>query len=135
MATKKNDEVTGWVGWVFFAGFMMIILGALKAIWGVTALFNSEWMIVGKEGLLLLDLTTWGWVQLILGLVILFAGFSVMSGATWARVVGIVMAVTSVITNLLLIDVQPVWSIMVIVIDVLVLYALTVHGDEVKDLE
>ncbi len=135
MATKKDNEVTGWVGWVFFAGFMMIMMGALKAIWGITALFNSDWLVVGDEGLLLLDLTTWGWIQLILGLVILFAGFSVMSGAAWARVVGIVVAVTSIIGNMATVDIHPIWSIMVIVMGVVVVYALTVHGDEVKEVE
>lgn len=134
MANKKN-EVTGWVGWIFFAGFMMILTGALKAIWGITALFNSEWLVVGEEGLLYLDLTTWGWIQLILGLVVLFAGFAVMQGATWARVLGIVMAVGSILTHAVHIDVHSLWSILIIVIDVLIIYALTVHGDELKDLE
>lgn len=131
MATN-NNEVTGWVGWVFFAGFMMIMAGALKAIWGVTALFNSDWLVVGDEGLLLLDLTTWGWVQLIVGLVVLFAGFSIMSGATWAKVVGVVAAVSSAIAQMLIIDVHPWWSIMIIVMDILIIYAITVHGDELK---
>jgi len=133
--TNKKNEVTGWVGWIFFAGFMMILTGALKAIWGITALFNSEWLIAGEEGLLYLDLTTWGWIQLILGLMVLFAGFAVMQGATWARVVGIVLAVSSVLTHMVTIDVHSMWSILIIVMDVLVVYALTVHGDELKDLE
>lgn len=135
MATKNDSEVTGWVGWVFFAGFMMILTGALQAIWGITALFNSDWLVVSNEGLLLLDLTTWGWINLILGLVILFAGFSVMSGAAWARVVGVIVAVSSVIGNMLTIDVHPLWSIITITMGVFVIFALTVHGDEVKELE
>lgn len=132
MANKNSGEVTGWVGWVFFAGFMMIMVGALKAIWGVTALFNSDWLVVTDDSLLVLDLTTWGWVQLIFGLVLLFAGFSIMSGATWAKVVGVIAAVVSAIAQMLTIDVYPWWSLMIIVFDVLIIYAITVHGDELK---
>lgn len=132
MANKNSGEVTGWVGWVFFAGFMMIMVGALKAIWGVTALFNSDWLVVTDESLLVLDLTTWGWVQLILGLVLLFAGFSIMSGATWAKVVGVIAAVVSAIGQMLTIEVYPWWSLLIIVFDILIIYAITVHGDELK---
>lgn len=135
MANKNSNEVTGWVGWIFFAGFMMILTGSFKAIWGVVALFNSDWLVAHNGELLYLDLTSWGWWQLILGLVMLFAGFAVMQGATWARVVGVIAATVSAITQLVIADQHPLWSIMIVVVDVLVIYALTVHGDELEDLE
>jgi hypothetical protein len=131
----KNNEVTGWVGWIFFAGFMMILLGFFQAIAGLTAIFNSDWLVVTSEELMVLDLTAWGWAHLIMGLIVLVAGFSVMQGATWARAVGIVVAMFSAVANLAAINIYPLWAVIIITIDVFVIYALTVHGDELKDLE
>lgn len=132
MATKDND-VSGWVGWVFFAGFLMILLGAFQAIAGLTALLKETFLVVGEQNLLVLDFTTWGWVHLILGVVILIAGFSVMQGATWARILGVIFAGLSVVAHLAYIAAYPLWSIVTITVGVLVIYALTVHGGELKD--
>lgn len=128
----KNEEVSGWVGWVFFAGFMMIIMGVMQAISGLTALLNSNWLLVGKENLLLLNFTTWGWVHLLLGMIVLVAGFSVMHGARWARFVGVVLAAFGAIANLAYVNTYPIWSIALIAIDVIIIYALTVHAGELK---
>ena len=131
----KNEEVTGWTGWVFFAGFMMIIAGIVQSISGLTALLNSKWLIIGEKNLLLLNFTTWGWIHLLMGVVILIAGFSVMHGAVWARTVGVIMTTLSIVANLAYVNTYPIWSIALIVIDILVIYALTVHGHELKNLE
>lgn len=133
MANKTN-EVSGWVGWIFFAGFVMILQGFFNAIVGLTALFNSDWLVVTDSQLLVLDLTTWGWTYLILGLVILVAGFQVMQGATWARGVGVVAAMFSAIAAIASMELHPWWSLIIIVVDVLIIYALTVHGGELEDL-
>lgn len=132
MANKSN-EVTGWVGWVFFAGFMMILGGFFQAIAGLVALFNDTWLVVSSEQLLVLDLTQWGWVHLILGIVVLIAGFSVMQGSTWARTVGVMVAVLSALAWMTAINIYPLWGMMIIVVDILIIYALTVHGGELKD--
>ncbi len=132
MANKSN-EVTGWVGWVFFAGFMMILLGFFQSIAGLTAIFNPDWLVVTSDELMVLDLTAWGWAHLIMGVVVLIAGFSVMQGAVWARAVGIVVAMLSAIANLAAINMYPLWAIVIITVDVFVIYALTVHGDELTD--
>ncbi len=129
---SKNNGVSNWVGWVFFAGFMMIILGVFQAIAGLTALINPDWLVVTERSLLVFNLTTWGWVHLLLGLIVLIAGFSVMSGHAWARIVGVLVAASSAIAQLASVNVHPVWSITILVIDVLVIYALTVHGGELK---
>lgn len=132
---NNNNEVSGWVGWIFFAGFMMILGGFFQAIAGVTALFNDEWLVVTNDQLLVLDITQWGWVHLLLGLLVLFAGFSVMQGATWARTVGVIVAMLSAIAWLAAINIYPLWAVIIITVDVLIIYALTVHGGELKDLE
>jgi hypothetical protein len=126
-------EPTGWVGWVFFAGIMMVMIGIFQAINGLTALFNDDFFLTTRNGLVVnLDFTTWGWVHLILGVVVLLAGFGLFAGATWARVVGVILAVVSAIANLAFISAYPVWSTIMIAVDVLVIYALTVHGAEAR---
>lgn len=133
MPTKNNGEVTGWTGWVFFAGFMMILLGIFQAIAGLTALINNQWLVVTEKNLLVFNFTTWGWIHLIIGIVVLVAGFSVMHGSMWARIVGILIATVSAIANLAYMNTYPIWSIVMIVIDVLVIYALTVHAGELRE--
>jgi hypothetical protein len=133
MATKNN--VTGWVGWIFFAGFMMTMLGAFQMIAGLTVLFNSDWLVTTESKLLLLDFSTWGWTYFLLGLTVLLAGFGVMKGSAWARVVGVLIALGSAAANLASVNIYPIWSVITIAVSVLVIFALTVHGDEVKVVE
>lgn len=133
MASKK--DVTGWVGWVFFAGFMMTMLGTFQMIAGLTVLFNSKWLVTSESSLLLLNFSTWGWFYLLLGLTVLLAGFGVMKGSAWARVVGVLIALLSAAANLASVNIYPIWSIIIITVNVLVIFALTVHGDELKTIE
>ncbi len=133
MASKNN--VTGWVGWVFFAGFMMTMLGTFQMIAGLTVLFNSKWLVTTESSLLLLNFSTWGWFYLLLGLTVLLAGFGVMKGSVWARVVGVLIALLSAAANLASVNIYPIWSIIIITVNVLVIFALTVHGDELKAVE
>jgi hypothetical protein len=131
--THGDTQSTAWVGWVFFAGIMMILLGIFEAITALVALFNDKYYLVGPSGLVVsVDYTAWGWVHLFLGLVALGAGIGVIFGKTWARVVGIVFAVFSAIVNLAFIPAYPLWSMLVIALDVIVIYALAVHGAETK---
>ena len=83
--------------------------------------------------MLFLNFTTWGWIHLLLGIVVLIAGFYVMHGSTWARVVGTILAGISLIANLAYVNTYPIWSIAIMVVDVLVIYALIVHGGELKE--
>lgn len=133
MTTKKKDqEVTGWVGWVAFAGFLAILMGTFHAVAGVVALFKDEVYAVGPNNVWVLDYTTWGWTHLILGLVVLFAGFAILSGKTWGRVVGVVVASVSAFANFAFIPVYPIWSIILIALAVFVIFALVAHGDEIS---
>ncbi len=76
------------------------------------------------------DTTSWGWIHLIAGIVVLLAGFGVLAGQTWARVVGIMVATLSAIANFMFIPYYPIWSILIIALDVFVIWALAVHGRE-----
>ncbi len=119
-------------GWVVFASIMLVMAGIFGAIDGLVALINDEVFFVTDEAVVAMDLTTWGWIHLTLGIVVFFAGLGVMSGQTWALVVGVLVAMLSAISQILFITVFPLWSITIIAIDILIIYGLVVHGNEVE---
>ncbi len=126
-------EPTGWAGWVVFGAMMMILLGSFQAIAGLVALFDEGYYLVGSNGLVVnVDYTTWGWVHLIVGGVALAAGFGLFTGATWARALGIGVAVISAIVNFAFIAAFPFWAITMITLDVLIIYAIAAHGRELQ---
>ena len=128
-----NRDQTGWVGWIVFAAVMMVLLGTFHAIQGLVALLKDEYFLVGQSGLVLsVDYTTWGWVHLIGGLIIAGAGLALFAGRTWARVVGVLVAMLSAVVNVAFLSAFPVWSALMIMLDVLVIWAITVHGSELK---
>jgi len=130
---SARNQPTGWVGWVYFASLMMMLVGGFQAIAGLVALFKDDFYLVTERSLLVFNYTTWGWVHLVMGLVIFAAGVALMNGATWARMVGVFLAGLSLFANMAFFSAYPLWSILMIVIDVLVIYALTVHGGEVRE--
>jgi len=125
-------QQTGWVGWIIFASVIMIIGGALQATYGLVAAINDEWVVWTNEDALLFDLTNWGWTHMILGTLVFISGFGVLSGNMLARTVGVVVASLSLIANFLSLPAYPVWSITLIAVDLLVIWALTVHGGEMR---
>jgi hypothetical protein len=124
---------SAWVGWTAFAGVLMVMIGTFHVFQGLVALFKDEYYLVGNEGLLVtVDYTGWGWTHIIAGLVVALAGFGVFAGKMWARVVGVVLAVVSALVNVAFLSAYPIWSILMIALDVVVIMALTVHGSEIK---
>jgi hypothetical protein len=131
--TTGASDVSGWAGWVVFAGIMLIMLGAFQLIEGLVALFDEGYYLVAPSGLILqVDYTAWGWVHLIVGILAIATGLGLIAGNMAARVVGIVLAVFSAILNLVFLAAYPVWSTIVIAVDVIVIYAIVVHGRELK---
>lgn len=125
---------TGWTVWIIFAGVIMTLIGVFHAVAGLVALFEDEYYVVRPSGLVVTaDYTAWGWTHLLLGLLIFAAGCGAMIGQLWARVVGVILAMLSAISNMLFIAAYPLWSILIITLDVIVIYALIVHGRELKD--
>lgn len=123
---------TGWVGWIYFAGVMMIISGVLNSIYGLIAIFNPTWELFDGVNLLLFDLSGWGWLHLLIGIVVLFAGVLIFSGSAFAQIVGVVLACISIVANFLWMPAYPFWSIVIIAVDVLIIWAIIGHGDEVE---
>ena len=131
--TQRRPQATGWVGYVVFAGVMLIMLGGFQAIEGLVAIFRDDYYLVTQRGLLLtMDFTAWGWTHLILGAVAVIAGIGVLLGQTWARVIGVIIAVLSALSNIAFLPAYPIWATIIIALDVLAIYALTVHGREVQ---
>ena len=130
---SEEHEVSGWaVGFILFAGVMMIMAGSFQAFSGLVALFENEFYVATRNYLFQFDATAWGWIHLIGGALVALAGFAVMAGQTWARVVGIILAVLSAFANFTFIPYYPFWAIMIIAVDVFVIWALAVHGRDLK---
>ncbi|HEY5860389.1 MAG TPA: hypothetical protein VIX62_08915 [Actinomycetota bacterium] len=131
----SEERSSGAVGWTMFAGVMMILIGAFHAIAGLAGILEDDFYAVTPNYVLEFDATTWGWVHLIGGVIVLFAGFSVFKGAVWARTVGVIIAAVSALVSFAWIPFYPVWSIVVIAIDVAVIWALTAHGRDITMVE
>lgn len=132
VTTPRN----GWYGWIVFAGTMMLLLGTFHAIAGLVAIFEEEHFLVTRNGLIIsADFTVWGWTHLLLGILVAVAGGALFAGRMWARVVAIVVAMLSAILNLAFLPAYPVWSAIMIAFDVLVIYAVAMHGDAVDPRE
>jgi hypothetical protein len=139
MATTSYEEPaeygrrTGWTGWISFAGVVMVIAGALNLFYGIIAAVNDEWVVWTNRTAVYLDVSEWGWVHIILGAIVLLSGIGVFSGNILARTVGVIVAGISLIANFFFIPVYPLWAITVIVLDLLVIWALTAHGREMRE--
>lgn len=126
---------TGWVGWVYFAGILLILKGLAQGFLGITALVNNHYLFVtANNGLVYAtaDTTAWGWIHLALGVLVLAVGFSVLHGSAWARIFAVFFAGLAFLANMAFLAVFPLWSIVAMIVDVLVIYALIVHGDEAR---
>jgi hypothetical protein len=126
-------ERTGWTGWIVFAGVMMIIAGCLNLFYGVVAAVNDDWVGWTNRQNAFLDVSQWGWVHIILGLIVLLSGIGLFSGNVLARTVAVIIASISLVGNFFFIPVYPLWALTVITIDALVIWALTAHGREMRD--
>jgi hypothetical protein len=119
------------VGWTMFAGVMMILIGVFHAIAGLSGILKDDLYAVTPNYLLKFDVTTWGWIHLIGGIIVVLAGFGLFSGAVWARTVGVFIAAVSALVSFAWIPLYPIWSIVLIAIDVSIIWALTVHGRDI----
>jgi hypothetical protein len=120
-----TQSVSPWAhGIAVFAGVIMIVGGAFQAVEGLAGIVNDQWLVVVENYFLAFDITLWGWIHLLVGLALLAIGIFLLRGATWARVAGMIVAVISAIINFAWLPYSPWWSLMVIAIDVLIIWAL-----------
>jgi hypothetical protein len=131
MSTVK--ATTGWTGWVVFAGVILLISGIFSIVQGLVAIIGpNSYYVVADGSLWLLDVAGWGWWNLIIGVLLALTAFALFGGRTWARVLAVILVILSAVGQLLLIPAQPWWSLIVIAIDILIIYALIVHGREMR---
>jgi hypothetical protein len=131
MPERRSQPVSGWaVGFTAFAGAIMLMVGIFQAFAGLAAILNDEFFVRRPNYTYDIDITGWGWIHLIIGLSLAAAGFAVFSGATWARAVGITLALLSAIANFFFIPVYPVWAILIIALDVIVIWALATYSED-----
>jgi hypothetical protein len=130
-APATRSYSAGAVGLIVFGAVMMIIGGTLQALQGIVALFNDTFYVVGEEYLFQFDVSSWGWIHLILGIVVAAAGFGLLSNATWARAVAVIVASVALIANFVWMPYYPLWSITLIALNVAVIWAVTMHGRDV----
>lgn len=125
-----QGQPSGWVGWVYFAGFILLAKGVFQTFLGVLALVNNNVYVVGENQIVAFNFTAWGWIHIALGVLLLTAAASVFSGKMWGRVIGSIVISLSLLANLAFLPAYPVWSIVMVTLDVILLYALLVRGAE-----
>jgi hypothetical protein len=114
-------------GWIAFAGVVLLIVGSLDALWGLAAILNDEIVVVGGQGALIIDITTWGWVHLILGSILVLTGFGLLSGNQAARVAAIFFVAVNTVAQIVWFPAAPLWAFLMIILNVTIIYQLTTH--------
>ena len=134
MSTAHHPAAsTRWTGWVRFTGVLLIINGVSSGLLGLVALTAPDTYYLATPGaLFLFDEKGWGWWNVVIGMLLILTSLALISGATWTRVVAAVSALVSAVVQLILLPVQTWWSLIVIAIDVLIIYAVIAHGEELR---
>jgi hypothetical protein len=124
---------TAWAGWVGFAACMMFFVAAFQIVEGLVAIFDRTYYQVSSSHLVVhVNYTGWGWAHLLVGVVIGLSAAGVLVGNVLARTVGVILASVSALLNLLFMAAYPVWGVILIAVDILVIYALIAHGRELR---
>ena len=126
MSETPYREPSGWAtGAVLFAGILMIMIGIFEAFQGLNAIFEDQFYAVTENYVFDIDVTAWGWIHLLLGIIVIFGGVAVMAGRTWGRILALVLATVAATANFLYIPYYPFWSLLMIALAVWVIWALT----------
>lgn len=118
-------------GWTVFAGMVLVIVGFLDALWGLAAILNDQVVFVGNggQGVMVADVTTWGWVHLILGTIVALTGMALFTGNTTARWVAVFFVTVSAISQIVYFPLAPLWAFLMIILAVTIIYQLTARWD------
>jgi hypothetical protein len=124
---------SAWVGWIVLAGVLMCLNGAFNITSGLIAIFSDTVYSDVPGATSVLNVTGWGWVHIVWGLIIIFTGLSLIRGRTWGRMVAVIVVGFNTLTQLLEMPAYPFYSLLIITIDLLILYAVVLHGDELRE--
>lgn len=128
----NNEDVSGWTGWISFAAIMLGLSGIFHMIAGFVGLFRDDLYGVTANGIWLFDYSTWGWIHILGGALLFAASSSLFQGKMYGRIMAILAAMGSLAVNVAFIPVYPIWSIIMVVIGIMVIWAVTVHGKEMQ---
>jgi hypothetical protein len=132
MSSGGSSQKQGFAaGAIFTAGVLLLLAGIWQALAGIVALVNDTLYVVGEKWVFQFDLTTWGWIHLLLGAALFVVGLFVLRGALWAGIVAIGVAGLSAVANFLWLPYYPLWAILVITLDVIIIWALAAHRESI----
>lgn len=136
MTTHSSSQRAGApsglaVGTTYAAAIILIIGGICHAMQGVVGLATNEFYVATQRWIFQFDVTAWGWIHILVGLVAVLAGFGLFSGAAWARMVAVAVAAVSILVNFAWLPYYPIWAVLIIAFDVFVIWALTAHGRDI----
>lgn len=130
----RQESRSSWaIGYTVFAGVLMVTAGIWHGIAGFAGILENDFYVRTPNYILEFDSTTWGWIHLVAGILVALAGIALFSGAVWARAIGVMLAILSMIANFAFIPFYPLWSIVIIALDIGVIWALTAHGRDVAE--
>jgi hypothetical protein len=137
MASQDTaSQDTAWSGWIVFAAFVLIIVGGLDILQGIVAIFRDEYVVATAKGVALLDVTAWGWTTLIWGALLIITGLGLLAAAGWARWLAIIGVSINAIGQIAFManypQAYPLWNVLIVALNVLVLYALTARWEGFK---
>ncbi len=125
----QQPPVSGWaVGGVTFAACLLTLIGFFQVIAGLVAIIDDNFYVVAQNYTFDIDTSAWGWIHLLIGILLIITGFGLFNGSTWAGVTAIILASLSALANFFFIPYYPFWAILVIALDVWVIWALTRPG-------
>ena len=128
-ASRRRVEERQPTGWTVFAGALLLIVGSLDALWGLAAILNDQVVVVGGRGALIADLTTWGWIHLILGSIVALTGVGLFSGSSGARVAAVFFVSLNAIAQIVWFPAAPLWAFLMIILSVTIIYQLTARWE------
>ncbi|HWH21598.1 MAG TPA: hypothetical protein VN671_13770 [Solirubrobacterales bacterium] len=117
-------------GWAVFAAVMLLVIGGLDALWGLAAILNNEVVVVGGHGVIVADISTWGWVTMIFGLLVALTGLGLLLGNEVARWAAIFLIAVGVVLQLAWFPAAPLWTLLIVALSIIVIYQLTAHWAE-----
>lgn len=133
MSNTSTGKTTGWVGWIVLASVLLCISGVFNAITGLVAIFSDKIYVQGSVATVALDVTGWGWFHLFWGVLLFATGMALYAGQTWARAVAIIVVAINMVSQLMEMPAYPLWSLVILTLDLLVIWAIIVHGDELRE--
>jgi len=129
MVNRERSGVA--VGFISFAGIVLILAGIFHVIDGIVGLVNNDFYVKTDNWVFKFNVTSWGWIHILLGIIAILAGVGLFSGAIWARTVAVIVAAVSIIANFVWLPYYPWWALLVIVLDFFVIWAVVLHGRDV----